>query len=149
MDASNSRRFVAVNAVSASEEHHISLEISNDAVSAKLYETTPVYTFLEIRNLGRENGAWKISVTNPQSSSITLYYNERMCNEGDAKNWTGLSHIKTVSLAAHGTGSYLIYPNFFATSVTFSYFSNGARLVTYANGLSASGGISVKTNIVH
>lgn len=107
-----------------------------------------MYTYLSLRNLGKEDGKWKIKVTNPQSFSIRVYYNEKMCNESDAKNWSNLSDIESISISAKSFEYVLISSNWFATSIVFSYYSNGARLITYAKGLSTSGGITMMYNII-
>jgi hypothetical protein len=71
-----------------------------------------------------------------------------MCNEGDAKNWTNLSNVKSFTLAAGATKQLSVSTNFFATCVAFSYYSNGKRVISYANGLNTSGAINVMTNYV-
>ncbi len=90
-----------------------------------------IFNYLSLSNSGKSSGTWTIKISNPLSVGITVYYNEKMCFEGDAKNWTSL--IATNGVAGH---------------ITTSYFSNGKRVISYANGLSNSGGISVKYNYI-
>lgn len=83
---------------------------------------------------GVENG-YTIEVFNNTGNTITVEYNSKMCFVNDAKNWTGLNDIKTVSL---GNGSMVrinIYTNLAATAVAISYVSNGIRYITYGDQL--------------
>lgn len=107
-----------------------------------------IYTYLTITNAGKSGSAWKINVKNPFDESITVYYNGKMCFDDDAKKWTGLSDIKSVTLSAGQTKQVTVNENFFATAVAFSYVNGGKRLVTYANGLTTSGGIKVMNSVV-
>lgn len=138
---------------------HIALRITDDDYSTIYYannlnsnctmslnqKTERTYKYLSITNQGYSNG-WKIKITNPLSISITVYYNSKMCNETDAKNWSGLNDIKSFTLAAGASVEKTIQGNLFATSITFSYIRNGERLITYANGLNSNGSISIMYN---
>lgn len=108
-------------------------------------KTERAYKYLSITNQGYSNG-WKIRIYNPLNTSITVYYNSKMCNETDAKNWSGLKDVKSFTLAAGASVEKTIQENLFATSITISYIRNGERLITYANGLNSNGAISVMYN---
>ena len=111
-------------------------------------QITYIYKYLSISNAGKSGNTWKINITNPLNFGITVYYNKKMCSENDAKQWTGLKDIQVFSLGAGQTIQVTIQENFFATSIAVSYYSNGRRLITYANGLTKSGGINVMTNYI-
>lgn len=93
---------------------------------------------------GSSVGNWKIKIKNPNSESVTVVYNERMCFEEDAKNFCHLTNLRsftlaggasrTVTITGFGTADYI------AVAVNCS-LSNGGSLyrISYANGLSISG----------
>lgn len=107
-----------------------------------------IYTYLTISNAGKSGSSWKINIKNPFSESITVYYNAKMCFDDDAKKWTGLNDVKSVTIGANQTKQVNISENFFATAVAFSYINSGERLITYANSLTTSGGIKVMNSVV-
>lgn len=107
-----------------------------------------IYTYLTISNAGKSGSSWKINIKNPFSESITVYYNAKMCFDDDAKKWTGLNDVKSVTIGANQTKQVSISENFFATTVAFSYINSGERLITYANSLTTSGGIKVMNSVV-
>lgn len=107
----------------------------------------PVYKYLSISNAGKSGSAWKINIYNPTSSGFTVYYNAKMCNVGDAQNWSALNDEKSIYLDGNVTKQVTISENWFAAYIAISYkHSNGTRLITYANGLTTGGGINVMTN---
>lgn len=106
----------------------------------------PIYKYLIIANVGKEGNKWKIRISNPLSHGITITYNAKMCNEGDAQNWTGLNDKVNIYSEAYQSQTVYIQENWFATSIAVSYYNNGKRLITYANGLNNSGGINIKYN---
>ena len=108
-----------------------------------------VESFLIIENLGKSGTKWSIKITNNSSTAVTVYYNKKMCYLTDAKNWTGLKDVnKTpIEIISGGSATVTISENWFATSITVSYVtSDGVRRITYADGLTTSGGMNVKTN---
>ena len=107
-----------------------------------------VYTYLTIENKGKSGGTWTIKITNPLSKGITVEYNSKMCNYGDARDWTGLKDVKSVYIPANGSTQVSISENWFATSIAISYLSNGNRLISYADGLNANGTMDVYHNKV-
>ncbi len=110
-------------------------------------QTYPYYNYLPIQNMGKSGINWVIKITNPTISSVTVYYNSKMCNFSDAKNWTNLSNIKSITLSAGSYRTVLISENWFATSITTSYISsNGIKLISYANNLNSNGSMSVGNN---
>ena len=112
-----------------------------------------VYNYLQIENKGKVNGKWKIKVSNPLDKSIAVYYNSKMCNYDDAKNWTGSNDIPSpVTISANSYEYVYISPNWFATSIAISYIDNvgyienGYRLISYADGLNTNGSMNVYNN---
>lgn len=97
-----------------------------------VYQVVTDEQCLNIRCHGFSSGQWNISVYNPNFDSVLLEYNEKMCFENDAKNWTGLNDIKTIVLNSHSSESVMIKENWFATTVAFSYQKDGKRYITYA-----------------
>ncbi len=112
-----------------------------------------VYNYLQIENKGKVDGKWKIKVSNPLDKSITVYYNSKMCNYDDAKNWTNLNDIPSpITISANSYEYVYISPNWFATSIAISYIDNvgyienGYRLISYADGLNTNGSMNVYNN---
>lgn len=105
------------------------------------YEVDFSSLFLSINIVSFENriwnnSRWNIRVYNPNSFPVTISYNTKMCNEGDAKNWTNLSDLVSNKLSAGSSITVNITQNWFATSVAFSYIgNNNHRYITYASNL--------------
>lgn len=97
--------------------------------------------------IGRE---WNVKVHNPNSYSVSLEYNAKMCFEGDALEWN-LADVKNDrTISAYGSETIPVSENFFATCVAFSYKRNGKRYITYAYDLNKfiSSIMTVKTAII-
>lgn len=77
---------------------------------------------------------YAVRVYSHSDETLEVYYNTKMCNEGDAKNWTGLTDIETVSIPAGGNVLVNIDSNGFATHVAFSHIKGNKRIITYADG---------------
>lgn len=119
-------------------------DLSADCTMSLKRRNELAYDYLVLKNNGKTNGKWNIRISNPTSSLIQVSYNTKMCFDDDAKNWSNLSDIAYVTISAQSYASVSISPNFFATSVVASYVTNnGKRLITYANGLTDSGGIVI------
>ena len=71
------------------------------------------------------------NITNNDNVSHTVYYNSKKCNSGDAKNWTGLSDIKSVTINANSSKSVTINSNWFADSETCSFTTSNYRYISY------------------
>lgn len=111
--------------------------------------TSPVYTYLSIKNKGKTSEGWNIEITNPYNYEITVWYNIKMCNYNDAKNWTGLNDTVFIEISEMDSCTVTISENWFATSIAISYLSNGYRLISYADGLSTNGSMNVYNNKVN
>lgn len=119
----------------------------NDNTTMTVY-TSSAKMHLYLQNEGKSGSNWQIKITNPLNRGVTAYYNTKMCNSGDAKNWTGLVHTTSIYIAADSSATVSISTYWFATSVAISYFNNGERLISYADGLNDLGGINVKYNCI-
>ncbi len=104
--------------------------------------------YLDLVNLGKENGCWKIRIINTVDTKMTITYNKKMCYAGDAQKWQGLVDTEDIVLKPGESVDVLISGNWFATSVAASWVINDVRYITYANELSADGGISKKYDSV-
>ena len=89
---------------------------------------------------GKNGTTWLIDVTNNTGSTCSFFYNGKMCNTNDAKNWTGLTDIKKTSSVANGaTVQIEISENAAATDIAISYISGNKRKIFYAHNLDAKG----------
>ena len=87
-------------------------------------------------DLSAQGSGWTIGIINNNYVSIYTQYNNLMCNSGDAMNWTGLSNISGVSIAARSRQNVTIKGNWFADYITTSYVEGSKRRITYANNIS-------------
>lgn len=89
---------------------------------------------------GKNGTTWLIDLTNNTGSTCSFFYNGKMCNTNDAKNWTGLTDIrKTSSIANGATVRIEISENASATDIAISYISGNKRKIFYAHNLDAKG----------
>lgn len=82
------------------------------------------------------SACWSVSITNLNYYDVNVEYNTKMCNTGDAQNWTNLSDIKAVEVKKRSSVQVDISQNWFATSIAVSYVKDGFRYVTYGTDLS-------------
>lgn len=114
-------------------------------------DTAPENVYLDITNVEKSGSIWKVSVENFTDSSVTVFYNSKMCYFSDAQNWTGLKDIRYDTLPANSTKIYTISENTSSTSIALSYIKNDVRYITYADKLNESGGVRAgynKKNVV-
>lgn len=99
--------------------------------------------------VGKNSGEWSVQLTNATNSERRFYYNSKMCNAGDARDWTGLSDIcQTETLAPDESVVIKIRENGTATSIAVSYINGGTRYIFYANNLKTAGTLSDYGNAV-
>lgn len=108
----------------------------------------PEYGYLGLYVYKKSGNSWKIRIHNTSSVSLTIYYNEKMCNFDDAKNWTNLNNVKEIIIVGYASTIVSISENWFATSITASYLIGDYRIITYANNLNKDGSLSSYNNIV-
>lgn len=92
---------------------------------------------LTIQLLEKVGTRWHFSLTNNTGSTKKIEYNSKMCFEGDAINWTGLSDVENITLNDEEETEEInqkiwIEENGWATHVTFSYMDGNMRHVVYA-----------------
>ena len=61
-------------------------------------EITQCDNFVEFYNNGKSNNKWQIVLYNRTSQYFTIYYNYWTCSENNAKNWTNLNYITSITL---------------------------------------------------
>lgn len=82
-----------------------------------------------------DNSYWSITIYNPNSESLTVQYNRKMCFLQDAKNWTGLKHVETITINKYSQKTVTINQNALANSIAVSYIKGNYRYVTYGTDL--------------
>lgn len=118
-------------------------------LSSELSKIKYDYIYLLLDNMGKSGGSWNIKITNILDYTVKVYYNTKMCNKGDAQNWTGLKDVDSFDLSSGASIKKSIKTNVFATSITVSYIAaDETRVITYANNLSSDGGIKVMYNYI-
>ena len=70
---------------------------------------------------GKNGNTWKITITNPNSSTIYAAYNSKMCNENDAKSFKGLYDVKVVAIGSHSSKTVDITTNGTANYIATAY----------------------------
>lgn len=93
---------------------------------------------IRVSILNKFSSKWILYVSNRTGETQTFIYNKKMCFEGDAKNWTGLSDIAVFTLEAGGSKIIKIQENYTATHITISYIDGMNRKIFYANQLNES-----------
>ena len=87
-------------------------------------------------SVNSKNGSiWSINISNTTSHLREVYYNSKMCNFSDARDWTNLKDIETIIIYPYQTKMVTIRENWFATSITVSYIYHSHRVITYADNL--------------
>ena len=85
---------------------------------------------------------WEVKISNPNSYAVQVTYNSKMCFESDAKNYTNLSDLVTITIPANSSVIVTINGNGTAGWITacidYRFGSYNRRRVTCANGLSGS-----------
>lgn len=135
---------------------HAAISLKNDDVRNVYYinelnadgtmnvQHNMLYTNLRLSIVSKQGSTWKIRIYNPSSNEVTVSYNEKMCNGGDAQNWTGLNNIVKIKVKAYSSETVSISENWWATTIAVSYEKGGYRVISYADGLNTNGNINVK-----
>lgn len=93
--------------------------------------------YLDIRiseTYGVDDG-YVIEIFNYTGKTVSVSYNLKMCFTSNAKTWSGLSNVTTVSVSNGSMVRVSIYTNALADAVAVSYVSSGVRYITYGNDL--------------
>ena len=101
--------------------------------------------YLQLKLLSRSGFIvydWLVRIYNPNPYAAHVTYNSKMCFESDAKNFTGLKDLVTVTIPSYSSIAVTIKGNgtagWITTSIDYSYCGQGYRRVACANGLSGS-----------
>lgn len=123
--------------------------LSSDTTMSAHRRSEYYYEYLSLVNHGKSGGKWKIEIYNPKSYEITVYYNKKMCFQSDAMNWTNLRDDRDpITIPPNDSVEVSISTNGTAGFITTSYIENNHRVITCANGLSTSGAIAPRNNVV-
>ena len=118
------------------------LSTNGTMTSYGTYKAIHYYTYngMIVAILEKIGSTWLIELTNNTGKPQNFEYNSRMCFEGDAQNWTGLSHVNKRFLQNGESTVEPIYISEYgtATSITISYMDGIYRKIFYANNLNAT-----------
>ncbi len=104
--------------------------------------------YVDLDIVSKQGGTWTIEITSHLDEDLTVYYNSKMCNYGDAENWTGLKDVKKIVLEAFGSTTIKISENWFATTIAVSWVIDGTRYISFADQLSTNGSLSIHHSTV-
>ena len=151
IERNGANKYVQLKVADLKTEKHFEVYVSktNGETELDVYckKETPIYTYLSLSNKNKKDGKWSIDIYNPYDTSIEVEYNTKKCFEADAKNWTKLNDIASVSCAPKSWTNVLISTYFFGTTIAISYCSEGKRIISYANELTTSGGMKIMYNV--
>lgn len=140
---------IAISYIKGSTRYIFYADNLNTACTLSSYGNTKSYNSytkngMTISIVGKSSDKWLIELTNNTGSEQTFEYNSKMCFDGDAKDWKGLSDIASFTLANNASKQISISENAMATSIAISYLeSTSCRKIIYANNLNTSGTMSV------
>lgn len=100
---------------------------------------------LVLRIVGKNGHFWTIEVKNPNDYQVQVVYNEKMCYDGDAREWKGLKHTNEVTLNKDESAQVEIQENWSANAIAFSYVKEHTRYITYAYNLNTNTTMTVRT----
>lgn len=103
--------------------------------------------FVSLDVVKKEGNDWHISIKNTYLSTVTVYYNSKMCYLSDARNWTGLEDVETIVLGPLEEKTVKIATNWFATAITACFASSSFRYITYADNLNTNGTLKEYINV--
>lgn len=131
---------------SSSDSSVIALTVSINS------QTISSPSYLQLSLVSRSGFAiynWEVKISNPNSYAVQVTYNSKMCFESDAKNYTNLSDLVTITIPANSSVIVTINGNgtagWITTCIDYRYDSYNQRRVTCANGL--SGNLTMNTPV--
>jgi len=106
----------------------------------------PIPEFLRLRTGARLGSvlspSWQVYLINDNHFDVSVTYNQRFCFQSDAREFTNLRHLRTVTVPAASRLQVIIDSNGVATFITaavnFTRCGQSYRRITYANGLLAN-----------
>ena len=97
-------------------------------------------------------GTWFLNVTNSFRERKRVEFNSRMAWQGDARNWTNLSHVVNLGYLNPGESRIIrIDENLLAATLAIRFIAETEVIIRYANNLSNNGvhsTMSVNTNVM-
>ena len=123
----------------APETNYFSSGLSSESTSSLSYSEPEYLQFKIISKSGFLFYNWEIEIINPNPYDVVVTYNTKMCFGDDAKNFTNLVDLETVTILANSSKIVTISANAFAgwitASIDYTYWSNDYRKITCADGL--------------
>ncbi len=115
------------------QSHDYDISVYTDYVIEQTVEGRALFSSAD------ENaGIMLTRVFNNTGFEVDVSYNRMMCFADDAKSWTGLNHLHSVTLSDGAHHEMKISQNLLATTIVFGYedLATESRYITYANQLS-------------
>lgn len=143
LNGNNYRRITYANGLTASGTSYSLNTPQHNVVSVLNYpEVTEELEFLTFTINGKSDGVWSVTIKNPNSFSVVIEYNSKMCFKGDAKDYEGCEDRVGMTIGANSSEEVSISENGLAGYITarINFCSQGIAYsaVTYAKGLSKS-----------
>jgi V8-like Glu-specific endopeptidase len=105
----------------------------NSFVSSE--KTSDNYQYLDLSIDSKSGSVWSIKITNETSHIRKITYNEKMCFDDDAKNWSKLNDTISITMNPYSSVIVSVSENWFATTIVVSYEYNNIKVISYANNL--------------
>ena len=120
------------------------LNVENALKKAPLLASGSI-AYLRLGIEDKVNSTWKVRIYNDNSKSVNVIYNKKMCNEGDARELTGLVHITDIVISSKSSKLVEISENVWAKYIVAAITdtSSGKRYISYANGLQKNGNVCI------
>lgn len=143
LNGNNYRRITYANGLTESGTSYSLNTPLHNVVSVLDYsEVTEELGFLTFTINGKSDGVWSVTIKNPNSFSVDIEYNSKMCFKGDAKDYGGCEDRVGITIGANSSEEVSISENGLAGYITarINFCSQGIAYsaVTYAKGLSKS-----------
>ena len=103
---------------------------------------------MKVGIVSKGNGKWTIKLTNYTGMNRSFDYNQLMCFNSNAQDWSGLVDVATTLEIKNGESTILqIGENLTATSIAISYTNGSTRYIVYADNLLESGTMTVHSGL--
>ena len=114
------------------------LKVNPITISVPVPETPPDYLEMEvIATYGWIWRDWDIKLINSNDSPIQVTYNQRMCFQGDARDFINLSDTSNITISGNSSIIVRINSNgtadYITAAINYNLSGNNYRRVTYAN----------------
>lgn len=113
-------------------------------------EFTSLPSNLRFTIKGKSGGKWRVGIYNPNSVTVDVVYNSKMCFLADAQSFNGCNDTVKIRINARETKDVYISGNWFADYITarIDYYYHGFNYggVTYANNLKTNSSSASESN---